>query len=277
MNIYKKTITAAAIISVALIAVSDHTSNAKGNVAGAPVGKTGSPGDASNCTACHAGTAVAGGSIASDVPVTGYIPGTTYSITATITSSGISRFGFEVSPQNSTGVQKGILIVTNATETKLVGTTAKYITHKSAGTSGVGSKTWTFNWTAPVAGSGDVTMYGAFIAANSNNANTGDQVFLSNLLIQESLSSGIEGLDDLSAIVLYPNPATSRLFIKTLTSSENIQQIWITDITGKLIKNIKYENFSEDAGIDIAGLPGGLYVLNIVSKNGTYNKKFIKN
>src|ERR1035437_9586755 len=52
-------------------------------------GYTGSPGDGSNCTDCHSGTgAVNTGSgsvsIASTIPACGYVAGTTYSVTATV-------------------------------------------------------------------------------------------------------------------------------------------------------------------------------------------------
>lgn len=276
MNIYKKTLFAATVIAIGII-FADHTSVAEGNVAGAPIGKTGSPGDASNCTGCHAGVAsTTAGLITSSVPVTGYIPGTTYTITATITASGINKFGFEASPQNGSGTQKGTLVVTNATETKLLGTTAKYITHKSAGTSGTGSKTWTFDWVAPAAGNGNVTMYGAFVAANGNGTNTGDQVFLSSLLIAEDLTAGIAGVDNENGIVLYPNPANEKMFLKLSDADKKIVSIQLTDITGKSIKTISYDNLPEDKSIDIADLPGGMYVLSIVSESGTSIKKFIK-
>ncbi|MBA3971489.1 MAG: T9SS type A sorting domain-containing protein [Bacteroidetes bacterium] len=277
MNIYKKTVVCAVMITVAMILISNPAPTAQGNVAGAPIGKTGSPGDASNCTGCHAGTASAGGSITSDVPASGYIPGTTYTITASITVSGLSRFGFEVSPQSATGLQKGSLVVTNSTETKLVGSTAKYITHKTAGTSGVGFKTWSFNWTAPVSGSGNAIMYGAFMASNANGTNTGDQVFLSNLLIQEDLTASIASYASEIGMVIYPNPAQEKLYVKTIDAYENIGTLEIIDISGRIIKTINYEKLSQGKSIDITDLPGGVYVLRIHSDNGIGIKKFIKN
>jgi hypothetical protein len=208
MNIYKKTIISSLALAVVTICISDFLSPAHSNAGGAPSGKTGSPGDGSNCTGCHSGVATtSAGLITSNVPVTGYIPGNTYTITASIAVAGINKYGFEISPQGTTGTQKGTLVVTNATETKLVGTTAKYITHKSTGTTGMGSKTWTFDWIAPAAGSGNAILYGAFNAANGNGTNSGDQIFLSSLLIQENLSTGIsEMVNNFDHWVIYPNP-----------------------------------------------------------------------
>src|ERR1700741_768120 len=79
-------------------------SEAHSSSGGAPAGKTGSPGDGGNCTGCHTGTATTQTSlITSDIPVSGYVPGTTYTITASVSKTGINKFGFEISPQNTSG------------------------------------------------------------------------------------------------------------------------------------------------------------------------------
>ena len=124
---------------------------------GAPAGKTGSPGDGSNCVSCHNGSAsTVTGWITSNIPAQGYTPGTTYAMTVTVTGTGAK--GFEVSPQSVTGAQLGVLIA--GTGNKLVGGT-KYVTQSTAGPSS-GTKVWNFSWTAPAAGTGTVTFYGAF-------------------------------------------------------------------------------------------------------------------
>jgi hypothetical protein len=157
---------------------------------GAPAGRTGSPGDGSSCASsgCHSQTpATASGLISTNIPATGYVPGTTYTITASISHATRNEFGFQVSPQNATGSILGTLIVTNSTQTKLVGS-GGYITHKSAGTAGSGNaKSWSFNWTAPSAGTGAVTFYGAFNSSNNNNGSSGDLITLSNTTVQEAL------------------------------------------------------------------------------------------
>ncbi len=131
---------------------------------GAPVGVTGSPADGKNCTKCHEGfSATKDGWIKSNIDSSGYIPGKTYTITVnSIGLNSTKKFGFEISPQDKVGKLLGKLIVTNETETQLIGK-GKYITHKEDGISATGSKTWKFNWQAPVAGTGDVIFYGAFV------------------------------------------------------------------------------------------------------------------
>jgi hypothetical protein len=278
MNIYKKTIISSLALAVVTICISDFLSPAHSNAGGAPSGKTGSPGDGSNCTGCHSGVATtSAGLITSNVPVTGYIPGNTYTITASIAVAGINKYGFEISPQGTTGTQKGTLVVTNATETKLVGTTAKYITHKSTGTAGMGSKTWTFDWIAPAAGSGNAILYGAFNAANGNGTASGDQIFLSSLLIQENLSSGIsEMVNNSDHWVIYPNPCKEQLTISSILPENANYNLEIVDVTGKQMKVITNETPYQHQQIDMTDLPNGMYVLIIDSKKGRAVKKFIK-
>jgi hypothetical protein len=131
---------------------------------GAPAGKTGSPGDVNNCNSCHnASIAEKEGYITSDAENQVYTPGSIYTITASMpVPSNVKRMGFEVSPQSADGKLQGKMIVTDKDRTQLVGK-GKYITHTSKGSDATGAKNWSFQWQAPVAGSGDVTFYGAFL------------------------------------------------------------------------------------------------------------------
>ena len=135
--------------------------NAISNPTGAPAGNTGSPSDATTCAeSCHGGSAVTqAGLITSNIPTAGYTPGTTYTITASI--SGTGNKGFQVSAQNTAGTELGSLIA--GTGSQIVG--IKYITHSSAKSST--AATWTFQWIAPAAGTGSVTFYGAFAITQS--------------------------------------------------------------------------------------------------------------
>src|SRR5262245_1746069 len=81
------------------------------NNSGAPAGKTGSPGDNSSCASCHSGATVnATGILSSNIPSSGYVPGTTYTITATCVDATVNRFGFEISPQKPSGTKHGTLV-----------------------------------------------------------------------------------------------------------------------------------------------------------------------
>ena len=73
-----------------------NITNSNGN--GSPGGKTGSIGDNGvSCTACHYAGNGNGANITTNIPTSGYVPGQTYTVTASIQQNGISKFGFALS------------------------------------------------------------------------------------------------------------------------------------------------------------------------------------
>jgi hypothetical protein len=264
-------------LTAGLMATNALTTDANSNGAAAPVSRTGSPGDGASCTSCHTGTAAAtvAGLITSTIPASGYIPGQTYVITGSITQAGKTKFGFEISPQNLTGVKKGTLAVTSTTTTQLIGS-GKYITHKAAGTSfPSGTATWSFNWTAPAAGTGDLTFYGAFNVTNANNADTGDQIKLSTLLVHEDVSAGIaDALSISNEINVFPNPVEDKLNIISPSTDLTEVSVSIINMQGQLVK--KVDEFSINSFINVEELSTGYYILKIETERGIAVKKIVK-
>ncbi len=190
---------------------------------GSPGGKTGSPGDGgTTCTQCHSGTATAqAGWITSDIPADGYEPGQTYTITATGTHPGVGKFGFELTSEDAGASKVGTLVVTNATETMLINSN-NAITHKNAGTTPTGdSKSWSFDWTAPAAGTGEVTFYAAFNAANGNGNNQGDVIYTSTLPVAES--SGVQ--TGITVNLTGMTPHVGQLMEARLIDKENLTEV----------------------------------------------------
>lgn len=152
-----------------------------------PPARTGSPGDkGETCVGggCHAGTAKPIANwIKSDIPATGYVPGTTYTITATATGKGMDAFGFEIAPQDDKGNMIGKLVVTNAKEMELVGN-GKFISQNKGGKKGKDSKTWSFKWIAPKNGPATFNFYGAFLVKNTMTAK--EVTYTSKLTINKS-------------------------------------------------------------------------------------------
>lgn len=70
------------------------------------------------------------------------------------------------------------------------------------------------------------------------------------------------------SIKLYPNPATNRVFLTT----ENNAHIQIFDLLGKELINTTYQSH----GIDISGLSGGTYLMNIQNDNQSQTIRFVK-
>ncbi|NVO20909.1 MAG: T9SS type A sorting domain-containing protein [Bacteroidetes bacterium] len=144
-----------------------------------PYTYTGSPGDGNDCSQCHGNPGNVTGWLTSNVPASGYVPGTTYQITATNSISGSGKYGFECSPQTTGGALVGTLAP--GTNSKLVGS-GKWVTQSSASNS---VTSWTFSWTAPAAGTGNVTFYASFARS------TGSSVKLTTLVVSEQTGGSL--------------------------------------------------------------------------------------
>ena len=267
------------LISAGLvIALCSTTSSVNSSSSGAPSGKANDPASGSaNCTGCHSGTATSAttqASITSTIPAVGYNPGTTYTITATVNFTGRSKFGFQVSPQNAAGTFLGTLINTS-TQTKLVGT-SKYVTHTTAGNSGTNTKSWTFDWTAPAAGTGAVTFYGSFMASNGDGGTIGDIVYTTSYAVTEAVASGI------SEVGANTNALTVINLKNALQISYNAQSVATANVelytlNGTLVSTTSFEQ--QNAGVvnlnfDVKeGLNTGVYIVKVQQGTQVLTKK----
>jgi hypothetical protein len=252
------------------------------NDSGSPNARTGSPGDGGNTCAisgCHTGIAVTtrNGLITSTIPAEGYTPGTKYTITATAKSStNRNTFGFQISPQNQVGALLGSITITSPSETRVTGG-GKYITHTSGGISGsAGTKTWSFDWTAPASGTGVVTFYGAFNYANGNGSTNGDSIIKTTLVVNEKSAVGISNDFASLGFQLYPNPATTFITLSN-TKSFPIDEVLVVDIQGKTVKSVSVVDAGKIA-IDLESLGSGVYSITVQHKGALLaTQKFVKN
>lgn len=235
---------------------------------GSPAGYTNSPSDAKNCTQCHGGSATtATGILSSNIPVAGYTPGTSYTITVTLAGSG--KKGFEVSPQNTSGTLLGTLTAGSGTTIK----STKYIT-QSSGVS-TNPAVWNFTWTAPAAGTGAVTFYGAF-------AITSGTTKVSTMVVNESTVSVGETSNEVSNFVTYPNPVTNTLSINYYVKEAGFVSLQLFDLSGRLVKEILSENNSTAGNktqtVNMnSGLKSGVYFLRYTNENNVETKKIVVN
>ena len=246
---------------------------------GAPSGVANDPsGGSATCTGCHNGTAIAAttqATITSNIPAAGYTPGSVYTITGTVNYTGRSVFGFEISPQNSAGTKLGTLVVTSASTTKLVGN--KYITQQQAGTTGTtGSHTWSFNWTAPAAGSGSVTFWGAFLAANGNGSSSGDQTYKTSYTVAEAVASGVNEVEANTNALSVIN-LNSALHISYNAQSSAVANVELYNLQGALVSSSSFDK--QNAGkvelnFDLKGeLNTGIYIVKVQQGTQALTKK----
>jgi hypothetical protein len=250
--------------------------SALSNAAHSPGGKTGSPGDGSSCTVCHAGTPQTASStwISHNIPASGYVPGHTYTITLTGTHNGVQRFGFEFTAEDAKSNKSGSFIITNSTETELVNM-SHAVSHTGNGlTPSNNSKSWTFDWTAPAATTGDVTFYAALNAANGDNGAGGDVIYLTNLTVTEDVSSGINSAPAKDIVSIFPNPANDFLNIR---SNQNISgNIKVLNIAAKVLISKMPDGNSPLYKLDISDLASGVYFVQINTDDAQITRRFIK-
>ena len=224
----KKTILPLSILVVgaaAMVSMNILSDNGK-------AGFTGSPGE-NLCTNCHNTYTLnsGGGSISlSSNPAfvnSCYVPGTTYTMSATVSRTGNNLFGIGLEALNSTNNNAGTLAITNTAETRTVsvtvgGTSRKNVVHQLNGGASANSKTFNFNWTAPTTGS--VTFYAAGVAANSSGTTAGDYVYNTSL----ALTGPMVGIDEASSVIqelsIFPNPAVEKINLKyTLLKTSEVK------------------------------------------------------
>ena len=247
----------------------------------APAAASGAPADNNRTCAtsgCHSGTASdRDGLISSTVPSTGYIPGETYTMTVSITEAGISRWGFQATAQNSNGQLQGTYTITNTGQTRLSPGTGgnKYVTHTTAGNSGsTGSKTWSFDWTAPAAGTGTVNFYTAVMAANNNGGTAGDLVYKDQLALEEDLTASASSISSALSFNVYPNPSSGQEIVVTASKSSQPSRLVIYNALGGIVKTETFD--SAQYKVDVSKIPAGLYFIWLDQAGEKSMKRFIK-
>lgn len=102
--------------------------------------------------------------------------------------------------------------------------------------------------------------------------NDADTLSVDDVLVTGTLSNN-EVLS--SNFSTFPNPVNEVVNIKS-ASNYTINSVSITDLNGRTIKTVEFNNLSE-AGLNVAELNAGVYFLNITSDAGKAVKKFVKN
>jgi hypothetical protein len=189
----KTTIITTSFLAACFIAISGTM-----NQSGPGPGLTNAPNE-SNCTSCHSGSLVTSGSNWNNIRLNGgftgggYIPDSVYTIEITHKQTGISKFGFQVTPliKSNNAPAGSISVSSNRVQryTSVVNNqTRQYAGHTSTGTSSVSTDSthWFFTWTAPSSNVGDIVFYVVVNSTNSNNNQSGDQIFAKTFEISPS-------------------------------------------------------------------------------------------
>lgn len=175
------------------------TARSGGPAAVLGTGYTNAPGEI-NCSSCHGGGSY--GTVlpaieifqqGTSTPVTAYSPGTTYDMRVTVTHSAgsPSRFGFQMTALRLAGNQalaNYSNLAANVHQTT-IGNGRTYVEHSSPQ---LGNQ-FTFRWTAPASGTGNVRFYASGNCVNNDGGTSGDAAASAFLTITELLPLSTTG------------------------------------------------------------------------------------
>jgi len=236
------------------------------NSTGAPAKKTGSPSDGANCTECHLGLPVKiTTGIQTNIPPEGYTAGTTYTITTTNPATGFGKMGFELTAQDAAGVVRGTF--TNGIDTKLVGS-GKYITHSVANTS---ISSWTFQWTAPAAGTGAITFYAAFNQGPAGVAT----VSLTSLLVREKISASIKKIENSKYFIISSAKERGFFYIQLADNKNSRTILRVFNINGRIVYEKVTKTGNEKTLLDLSKSPTGIYIIEALYDGKVAQRKIM--
>ena len=252
-----------------------------------PTGKAGytsSPGE-NNCTNCHntynANAGAGSVSITSDMVNWQYTPGTQYTINVTVAYTGKSNWGMGFEALLPSGANGGTLAAGTGTTLKnaTVGGNSRRNVCQSSMATGSNSKTFTFHWTAPVAGTGNVTFYAVGLAANGTGNENGDYVYTTSQAITEAPAGVAEMEVKALEINLFPNPAVDQLNVNyALSESAKVGYI-IYDLTGNVVYSKTEGRFggNQTSHVDVSELATGAYIFTLqVNGKPQSSQRFLK-
>ena len=244
-----------------------------------PAGNCGDPLTNVTCakSGCHSGSAIVNDSkftITLDgQPLAGfsYVPGTTYAMNVVVDNGGTSPiYGFQLCALKAGNATAGTLAVTNISNTKVSTLSGiQYMGHNAANA----NNNWTFNWTAPAAGTGNVTFYYSGVSGNGNNSDSGDMIYKSSATISE-LVSAVNEWNNVQQLQVYPNPVQDRLYVSWEQVETEDLRIHILSAEGKVCLSEKVQG--AQAAISVAGLSTGIYFLQMTNGKDSRIQKWVK-
>jgi hypothetical protein len=230
---------------------------------------TGSPWDGGSCGDCHGGGSTVPGVAITANPAFGngntYMPGTTYTITATVSGS-YSKYGFNFEILNSQSTSTaadagtfGSTLTANCIKYTTAGLPTT-ISHNAA-SNGI----FSFQWTAPASGS--CFLYCAGLGVNNDGTSGGDFPKLINMILVQSpvgITSYAKGAINLT---VFPNPASDNVRIGYVLEQRGQVNLKLYNLSGEFVTELLNEIQDKGTQYVESRLPGtiakGVYLLKL--------------
>ncbi len=269
---------------------------------GPPIKRTGAPSDGgADCSACHRTYGAANSDARGYVRISAvnYTPGKKQTIRVQVYHPEAKRWGFELTARltKDENLKAGILTPDTLVQVKCdpggsapCGTDREFAQHREPATrtGADGLATFSVEWTAPEAGSGDVVFYAAGNAADGNGASTSDRIYTTRWKISAAPAAASPVVSSDSAVVAQGfgggkmiSPGTwIEIYGTTLT---NVTREWASwDFTGvtapKLMEGVSVTVGGKDAFVRFVSpgqvnvqVPDGIGTgpVNVIVKNDT--------
>jgi hypothetical protein len=286
MNIFvkkefmKKSILITALILPAAFLI--FSSNSAGPASSGNGIRNGGPLSNGTCGSCHSGgsgtTSInlsvvekSNGNAANGI----YKPGVVYTVTLSGNNANLAFFGFQVSAANAAQQQAGSFGNLGADKHSSNLSGLQIVEHNTTLSKVNGAYTVSFDWTAPAAGNGTVTLYGIINAVNNNDEGSGDKVSAPATISLNEQSTGIDDVENDRSVKLYPNPASDVLHIATDQRFKGNYNVRILDINGRVVyRDNALIVPSKDITISVKDLRTGLYFLRMDGEGQKISRSF---
>jgi hypothetical protein len=100
------------------------------------------------------------------------------------------------------------------------------------------------------------------------------EFFLARLLNEIVIS--VNDIETSNLLQVYPNPSSDQLIINYPFSSNEDETIFITDVTGKILREEKVNPSSNHYVMKVNDLLPGIYLLTLKTKSESYSVKVVK-
>ncbi len=235
-----------------------------------PLGRTGSPGDGEDCRSCHFSEGLEKEMlfevISTSIPESGYIPNEEYEITISgIAVPGGTKYGFSMTSENSANEKVGEFEEGDILNTQSF---SSFIGHAPA--SEESDPTWTFKWTAPDFGTGEVSFYASFVISTEGFSTA--RVKFSELTIQENISVSSHKVIE-QKVDLFINQNQLRIISEEEMFMKKLQ---IINNLGQFVKAFNFSQSFKNNSVDISDLRSGLYLISLETEIGIITKKVMK-
>ncbi|MBS1689353.1 MAG: T9SS type A sorting domain-containing protein, partial [Bacteroidetes bacterium] len=201
-------------------------------------------------------------------------------------SASLPGYGFQAAAVTAGNVQAGSFIVGSIADqhtTSFIGSgSVQLIENKRIipYTSGPGVYEADFQWTAPVAGKGTVTLYSVLLAADGDGTEAGDQANAATpVTIGEAGANDVSSVNNNIDIKAYPNPVKDKLQLKLTGTLSGIYTISVYDMAGKQIMRKMAPVNSKEINIELNAndWANGIYQLHIISDGLQRSMPILKN